>query len=107
MALPSSDDIRTVIRENVFDPEIGLDVVNLGLVYDIDVDQKDGVDAANITMTLTSPGCPVGPNIISGIQQHVHKAFPALKAINVHVVWEPLWSPDMMTQAAKDLLGFF
>jgi metal-sulfur cluster biosynthetic enzyme len=107
MGLPNPDEIRNVIRDNVFDPEIGLDVVNLGLVYDIDVDEKDGANAANITMTLTSPGCPVGPHIIGGIQQSVHKAFPELGEINVHVVWEPLWSPDMMTQEAKDLLGFF
>ncbi len=107
MALPTADEVRDVIKETVYDPEIGLNVVDLGLIYDVDVEDKNDNAMAQITMTLTSPGCPVGPHIIGGIQQYVHKAFPELDQINVHVVWEPMWNPDMMTQEAKDLLGFF
>ncbi len=108
MSLPTGDDVREVIKENVYDPEIGLNVVDLGLIYDVEVDKKDdGKNRAMVTMTLTSPGCPVGPHIIGGIQNYVHRAYPELDEIDVHVVWEPMWNPDMMTQEAKDLLGFF
>ena len=107
MALPTADEVREVVRANVFDPEIGLNVVDLGLLYDVDVEQADGKNKANVTMTLTSPGCPVGPHIIGGVQTYVHEKYPELDEISVHVVWDPLWSPDMMTQEAKDMLGFF
>jgi metal-sulfur cluster biosynthetic enzyme len=108
MSIPSGDEVRDVIKENVYDPEIGLNVVDLGLIYGVDVDKKDdGKNRAMVTMTLTSPGCPVGPHIIGSIQSYVHKAYPDLDEIDVHVVWEPMWNPDMMTQEAKDLLGFF
>jgi metal-sulfur cluster biosynthetic enzyme len=107
MGLPNGDSVRDVIKENVFDPEIGLNVVDLGLIYDVDIEEKDGKNRAMITMTLTSPGCPVGPAIIGGIQSYVHKSYPELDEIDVHVVWDPMWNPDMMTQEAKDLLGFF
>jgi metal-sulfur cluster biosynthetic enzyme len=104
MTAPTPDDVREVIRQNVYDPEIGLNIVDLGLVYDIKVPEGKTVD---VEMTLTSPGCPVGPQLISGVQSYIHQAYPDLDAINVHVVWSPLWNPDMMTQEAKDQLGFF
>ena len=107
MSLPTADEVRDVIRENVYDPEIGLNVVDLGLIYGVDVAEDKGTKKANIEMTLTSPGCPVGPHIIGGIQTYIHKSFPELDEIDVHVVWDPMWNPDMMTQEAKDLLGFF
>ena len=104
---PTADEVREVIRDNVVDPEIGLNVVDIGLIYDVDVTEEKGTASVHVTMTLTTPACPVGPHIISGIQTHVHHAFPQLEAINVHVVWTPPWSPEMMTQEGKDALGFF
>jgi metal-sulfur cluster biosynthetic enzyme len=104
MTAPNADDVREVIRKNVFDPEIGLNIVDLGLVYDVQMPEEDKVD---ITMTLTSPGCPVGPQIISGVQTFVKHEYPDLDAINVHIVWNPLWNPEMMSQEAKDMLGFY
>jgi metal-sulfur cluster biosynthetic enzyme len=104
MTTPNADDVREVIRKNVFDPEIGLNIVDLGLVYDVQVPEEKKVD---VTMTLTSPGCPVGPQIISGVQAFVKHEYPDLDAINVHIVWNPLWNPDMMSQEAKDMLGFY
>jgi metal-sulfur cluster biosynthetic enzyme len=101
---PTPEEVREVIRQNVFDPEIGLNIVDLGLIYDVKVPESNSVD---VQMTLTSPGCPVGPQIIAGVQTYVHQKWPELDAINVHVVWSPLWNPDMMTQEAKDQLGFF
>ncbi len=107
MPLPSAEEIREVLRANVYDPEIGLNIVDLGLVYDIAVTEENGAKKAEVRMTLTSPGCPVGPQLISGVQTYVHRAFPDLDEINIHIVWEPMWNPEMMTQEAKDLLGFF
>lgn len=104
MTIPTEESVREIIRKTVFDPEIGLNIVDLGLVYDIKVPDGKSVE---VKMTLTSPGCPVGPQLIGGVQTYVHRAYPELDAINVHVVWTPLWNPDMMTQEAKDQLGFF
>ncbi len=105
--LPTPEEIREVLRGNVFDPEIGLNIVDLGLVYDITVQEEDGVKSAEVRMTLTSPGCPVGPQLISGVQTYIHRAFPELDEINIHIVWDPLWNPEMMSEEAKDQLGFF
>ena len=107
MGTSTSDQVRETVRANVYDPEIGINVVDLGLIYDIEVLEEGSARKANIEMTLTSPGCPVGPHIIGGIQTYIHKSFPELDEIDVHVVWDPMWNPDMMTQEAKDLLGFF
>lgn len=104
MSSASADGVREAIRENVHDPEIGINIVDLGLVYDIQV--PDG-KVVEIQMTLTSPGCPIGPQIIRGVQTYVQQAYPHLEAINVHIVWDPLWSPEMMSQEAKDALGFY
>lgn len=95
--------VREAIRQNVYDPEIGLNIVDLGLIYNVDVNGK----VVDIKMTLTSPGCPVGPQLIGGVQTYVKRAYSDLDEINVHVVWTPMWNPDMMSQEAKDQLGFF
>jgi len=100
----SADAVREVIRQNVYDPEIGLNIVDLGLVYDIQVPEGKTVE---IKMTMTSPGCPIAPQLIGGVQSCIQRAFPGLDAINVHIVWEPLWGPERMSQEAKDQLGFF
>jgi len=105
MPTPTTDDVRAIIHANVFDPEIGMNIVDLGLVYDIKV-LEDG-KRVDIEMTLTSPGCPIGPQIIASVQSHVQREFPDLEAINVRVVWDPLWNPDMMSSEARDQLGFF
>lgn len=101
----TAEDIRRVLKERVFDPEIGLNIVDLGLVYNIEVLPEE--KRAIITMTLTSPGCPVGPHILMGAERSVHEEFPELDEVEVNLVWTPLWTPDMMSDEAKDLLGIF
>lgn len=104
MSLPSPTEIRDVLKERVKDPELMLNIVDLGLVYDIAVtDEK----TAEITMTLTSPGCPAGPEIISNVQRETHMAYPDLEEVNIHLTWTPFWNPDMMSDDAKDELGIF
>ena len=99
----SDRDVREAIRASVIDPEIGLNIVDLGLVYGVEVDESSIL----IDMTLTSPGCPAGPQIIGDVQRETHNAFPDIEEVNVHLVWTPFWNPDMMSQEAKDELGIF
>jgi metal-sulfur cluster biosynthetic enzyme len=86
---------------NVYDPEIGMNVIELGLVYDIEVDDEDNV---SIEMTLTSPGCPLG-EILTQQVDHVLRAIGA-KSTRVDIVWSPPWTPDMMSEEAKEKLGW-
>lgn len=87
--------------ENVIDPELGIDIVNLGLVYDVDLDDQ-GV--ATITMTLTSMGCPLGPVIVDQVNTALSD-LPEVKKTEVNIVWQPVWSKDMMSRYAKMALG--
>jgi FeS assembly SUF system protein len=95
---PIIDQIKTV-----FDPEIPVDIYELGLIYDIIVDADKNV---RINMTLTSPACPSAQQIPSEVRWKV-KAVPGVKDAFVEIVWEPAWSKDRMSEAAKLQLGFF
>jgi metal-sulfur cluster biosynthetic enzyme len=88
--------------KNVVDPEIGINVVDLGLVCNVDIEGS----TVYIDMTLTSPGCPVGPQIIRGAQREVG-ALEGVEEVDVQLVWSPPWSPDMMSEEAKDELGYY
>src|SRR5215204_1563071 len=89
--------------KNVFDPEIGINIVDLGLVYDVDV--SDGGDVL-VTMTLTSLGCPLGPVIVQEVTNAMSD-LPSLGDVDVKLVWSPAWSPDMMSEDARDELGIW
>ena len=80
----------------VIDPEIYQNIVDLGLVYDIAV-QPDG--AVDVTMTLTTPHCPLGPQILANVEEVLHAQ--GASAVNVNIVWEPMWTPDAMTDHLK------
>jgi metal-sulfur cluster biosynthetic enzyme len=84
----------------VIDPEIYQNIVDLGLVYGVDVREDRTVD---VTMTLTTPHCPMGPQIIENVERVLldHGA----GAVNVSIVWEPMWTPDAMTDQLKRELG--
>lgn len=84
----------------VIDPEIYQNIVDLGLVYGIEVSPENRVD---VTMTLTTPHCPMGPEIIENVQKTLmaHGA----SAVEVHIVWQPMWTPDAMTEELKRELG--
>lgn len=86
---------------NVIDPELGLDFVELGLVYDIQVDNGD----VDVTFTLTSPGCPIGPQVTEQIQEFVSE-LDGVESVNPRMVFSPPWSPEMMSEEAKFALGF-
>lgn len=83
----------------VMDPELDVGIVDLGLIYDIAVDKN----VATVTMTLTSPGCPAGPEIMEGVIKALLTE-PAITNVNVNLVWEPVWGPDRVHEAIRDLL---
>ncbi|WP_041635850.1 metal-sulfur cluster assembly factor [Macrococcoides caseolyticum] len=83
--------------ENVIDPELGIDIINLGLVYNVDMDD-DGL--CTVEMTLTSMGCPMGPQIIDQVKTALGE-LPEIKETEVNIVWNPVWNKDMMSRYAK------
>ena len=101
--LATADDVMDALRE-VIDPELGLDVVSLGLVYGVEVDD-DG--EATVRMTLTSPYCPLGPMLES--QVHAATQFlPGIQGVKVDLVWDPPWAPHTMASDEVKLeLGLF
>ena len=87
--------------ENVIDPELGIDIVNMGLVYDIDLDENG---LCTVTMTLTSMGCPLAGHIEQDVR-YVLSDIPEIKDIKVNIVWDPPWGKDKMSRYAKIALG--
>lgn len=85
---------------NVIDPEIYQNIVDLGLVYGIDLSDEQAVV---VTMTLTTPHCPLGPQIIENVQQELTAI--GASQVDVKIVWTPAWTPDAMTPELKKLLG--
>jgi FeS assembly SUF system protein len=89
------------ILSDIYDPEIPIDIVNLGLVYGVQVD--DGV--VNVKMTLTSPGCPTAGQMVQEAQMLIEE-LPGVKEVIVEVVWDPPWDPSKMSEEAKRALGY-
>jgi metal-sulfur cluster biosynthetic enzyme len=88
--------------KEIYDPEVGINIVDMGLIYSLDIaDSK-----VEITMTLTSPGCPAGPQILSQVDSQV-KTVDGIEDVDIKVVWSPPWSPDMLSEEARDQLGMF
>jgi metal-sulfur cluster biosynthetic enzyme len=85
---------------NVIDPEIYQNIVDLGLVYGVDLSDEQAVV---VTMTLTTPHCPLGPQIIENVQQELTAI--GASQVDVKIVWTPAWTPDAMTPELKRLLG--
>ncbi|HWZ28135.1 MAG TPA: metal-sulfur cluster assembly factor [Gemmatimonadales bacterium] len=96
----TEDQLRTALR-SVKDPELNLNIVDLGLVYGVDPGDGD----VRITMTLTSPGCPAGPQIIHDIYEQL-KPIPGVKDVDVDLVWEPYWSPEKIEPKIRAMMGF-
>jgi FeS assembly SUF system protein len=95
------DDIIKVLK-TCYDPEIPVDVFELGLIYDIKISEEKNV---NIIMTLTSPACPVAEILPLQVEEKI-EALPMVKDVKVDVTFDPPWSPDKMSEVAKLELGF-
>jgi metal-sulfur cluster biosynthetic enzyme len=102
IAMATKTEIIESLKE-IYDPEIGVNIVDLGLVYGMDWDEEKG--HVHVDLTLTSPGCPLGPEIIRDIKRELREHDDILQ-VNVELVWSPLWHPSMMSDDAKDELGY-
>jgi metal-sulfur cluster biosynthetic enzyme len=103
-SLPSSEVIREAIKE-VIDPEIGINIVDLGLIYDVLPDEETGHVLVN--MTLTSPGCPAGPELTSAVWMTV-KRMEGVKDCDVKLIWSPRWDPQVhASEEGRMVLGLW
>jgi metal-sulfur cluster biosynthetic enzyme len=100
----SVENIREHIRESVFDPEIGINVVDLGLLYDVSLPEEKRV---HLDMTLTSPGCPLYDVIHADVDKAIKEKFGQDIAVELDWVWDPPWSPEQMSEDAKMEFGYF
>jgi len=99
--MPTPDAVRKAIRA-VKDPELNLNIVDIGLIYDVDVADEGDV---RVTMTLTSPGCPSGTEIIEQVKQVVGD-MEGVRSVEVELVWDPYWTPEKMDPRVRAFLGF-
>ena len=101
--MSETDCVEAVRQElrGVMDPELGISIVDLGLVYDIEVEDT----LATVTMTLTSPGCPAGGQILMSAQ-NAAEAVEGVEKAEVNLVWKPFWTPDKIDPAVRAMLGF-
>ncbi len=97
---PAEDDVMDALA-NVIDPELGLDFVELGLIYGVEVTGGD----VHVTFTLTTPACPIGPHVTEQIEEFVGE-LEGVKNVTTEMVFVPPWSPERMSEDAKFALGF-
>ncbi len=97
----TNDQVLSVLKE-ITDPEIGVNIVDLGLVYGIEVGEDGTVD---VRMTLTAPGCPLHDTIARSAEMAI-ESLPGVKSAHVEMVWDPPWTPEMLTDEGRRLLGF-
>ena len=100
-ALPSEQRLREALC-SVDDPEVGMNIVDLGLVYRIDI----APDRVRVELTMTTPACPMGELITDNARRAVSAALPEGVAVDVALVWEPPWTPDMMSDSARQTFGW-
>ena len=98
--MPTVDDVEAALT-NVIDPELGLDFVELGLIYGIEVNGGD----VHVTYTLTTPACPIGPMVAEQIEEFVGE-LDGVDAVHSKMTFTPAWTPDMMSEEAKFALGY-
>ena len=97
----TEEKIRETLKE-ILDPEIGLNIVDLGLVYQIELRPEE----LYIQITMTSPTCPLSGVITRNMDQVLRKTFPNLGEMTIELVWDPAWSPELMSDTAKKQLGW-
>jgi probable FeS assembly SUF system protein SufT len=91
--------------KSCFDPEIPVNIVDLGLVYDLAIEPTAaGANTVEVKMTLTAPGCGMGPVIAEDARQKI-AALPGVETARVHIVWDPQWTPQMISETGRKILG--
>jgi metal-sulfur cluster biosynthetic enzyme len=98
--MPTVEEVEEALG-NVIDPELGLDFVELGLIYGVEVQEGD----VHVTFTLTSPGCPIGPQVSEQIEEFVSE-LDGVSSVESTMVFTPPWTPERMSEDAKFALGF-
>lgn len=102
----SEDQVREQLKL-VIDPELFVNIVDLGLIYVVDIQPgEDGRENVSIEMTMTSPMCPAGPQLVANSRQ-VIEDIPDVGVVDIKVVMDPPWTQDRMTEDARDQLGIF
>ena len=97
----NEETIRAVLR-NVLDPELGINIVDLGLIYEIKIDENN----VAIEMTMTAPACPMGGYLQEQVQSTLTQSLEDVGQVNVEIVWSPRWTPERMSEEAKHQLGW-
>ena len=98
--MPTVDEVQEALT-NVIDPELGLDFVELGLIYEVEVEGPE----VHVTFSLTSPGCPIGPQVADQIREYVGE-LDGVDKVHPKMVFTPPWTPDLMSEDAKFALGY-
>ena len=104
--MPSKEEVMNALTE-CYDPEIPVNIVDLGLIYDVRFNPAEGAadtQDVEIEMTMTSPGCPSHVGISEDVRRKV-QVLPGVNSVNVNVVWTPPWSPERLSPAARQKLG--
>lgn len=99
--MPTEEAVRQALR-SVIDPEVGMNVVDLGLVYGVEI----GPGLVRVAMTMTTPACPMGSMIAEDAREAIRDIAPAAAEIDVQLVWDPPWSPALMSDHAKQHFGW-
>jgi metal-sulfur cluster biosynthetic enzyme len=97
----TEEEVRTALR-SVIDPEVGMNIVDLGLVYGVVITDNQ----LHVDLTMTTPACPMGEMILDDAQQALETLVPGGVEINLNLVWDPPWSPAMMTEHARQHFGW-
>jgi metal-sulfur cluster biosynthetic enzyme len=105
--MPIAEESIFAALRQVSDPELLVNIVDLGLVYEVTVTEREGKSAIHVKMTLTSPACPVGPELIREAKDVLSALGEEVGDVNVELVMSPPWTPDRMTDEARDELGIF
>jgi metal-sulfur cluster biosynthetic enzyme len=104
--MPISEETVLAAMQQVRDPELMVNIVDLGLVYGIDVTEDEAKSNVHITMTMTTPACPFGPELIEEVK-NVIGDLDGVGRVEVEITLSPPWTPDRMTEDARDELGMF
>ncbi|HWB55020.1 MAG TPA: iron-sulfur cluster assembly protein [Tepidisphaeraceae bacterium] len=98
---PNQEQIQQTLR-SVIDPEVGINIVDLGLVYGLNIDGR----GVHVTMTMTTPACPMTEQIKNDINNRIAEEYPGVEQIEVEVVWQPPWGPEKISPEGKQMLGW-
>ncbi|HSD37198.1 MAG TPA: metal-sulfur cluster assembly factor [Rhodocyclaceae bacterium] len=100
-ASPDTAILQEALRQ-IIDPEVGLNIVDLGLIYRLEAD----AESVQLDMTMTSPACPMSEGILAEVEAVLSAALPENARIDVQLVWEPPWSPELMSDEAREHFGW-